>query len=59
IILRMYNVDDREEEVSVSSYFNINSYKQVNIIEENPKPAAPELKVGKYSIETFSLDVDN
>ena len=26
IILRMYNVDDREEEVSVSSYFNINSY---------------------------------
>jgi alpha-mannosidase len=57
IIVRMYNVKDSNEKVNVSSYFNINSYKQTNIIEENPTPVAPELKVGKYAIETFSLDV--
>ncbi|MCB9289239.1 MAG: hypothetical protein H6560_18160 [Lewinellaceae bacterium] len=59
IILRMYNVSDNEEKVHVSSYFDISAYKHTNIIEENPKPVAPELKVGKYSIETFSLDIDN
>ncbi len=58
IIARMYNVKDGNERVNISSYFNINSYKQTNIIEENPTPVAPELKVGKYAIETFSLDVN-
>ena len=58
LIARMYNVADGEEKVNVSSYFDISSYKHTNIIEENPKMVAPELKVGKYAIETFSLDVD-
>ena len=58
IIARMYNVKDGNEKVNVSSYFDINSYKHTNIIEEYPTPVAPELKVGKYAIETFSLDVN-
>jgi alpha-mannosidase len=58
IIARMYNLKEGEETVNVSSYFNIESYKQTNIIEENPTPVAPGLKVGKYAIETFSLDVN-
>ncbi|EAR02398.1 alpha-mannosidase [Maribacter sp. HTCC2170] len=58
IIARMYNVWEDNEKVNVSSYFDINSYKHTNIIEENPTPVAPELKVGKYAIETFSLDAN-
>lgn len=58
IITRMYNVGEGTEKVNVSSYFNIESYKQTNIIEENPTAVAPELKVGGYAIETFSLDVN-
>jgi alpha-mannosidase len=58
IIARMYNVNDGNERVNVSSYFDINSYKQTNIIEENPTPVAPELNVGKYAIETFSLKIN-
>ena len=57
IIARMYNVKDGNEKVNVSSYFDIDSYKHTNIIEENPTPVSPELKVGKYAIETFSLDI--
>lgn len=57
IIARMYNVKDTEKTASMSSYFPIASYKHTNIIEEGPKPVAPELKVGKYAIETFSLEV--
>ena len=57
IITRMYNVKDSNAKVNVSSYFDIKSYKQTNIIEENPKPVSPQLKVGKYAIETFSLDI--
>jgi len=56
LIARMYNVKDSEEQVNVSSYFDINSYKHTNIIEENPTPVTPKLQVGKYAIETFSLD---
>lgn len=59
IILRMYNLDQGEENVNVSSYFNVDSYKQTNIIEEHPQPVAPELKVGKYAIETFSVAIEN
>ena len=54
-IARMYNLKDGNESVNMSSYFNINSYKHTNIIEENPKPIAPKLVLGKYAIETFSL----
>jgi alpha-mannosidase len=57
-IARMYNVKDSTEKVNISSYFDIKSLKHTNIIEENPVPVAPELKIGKYAIETFSLDVD-
>ncbi len=57
IIARMYNVGDGTEKVNVSSYFNIESYKQTNIIEENPTLVVPELKLGKYAIETFSLKI--
>ena len=39
-------------------FFNIDSYKQTNIIEEDPTLVDPSLKVGKYAIETFSLDVN-
>ena len=55
IIARMYNVKNSNERVNISSYFDISSYKHTNIIEENPKPVSPELKVGKYAIETFSF----
>lgn len=58
LIARMYNVKDGDENVNVSSYFDIVSYKHTNIIEENPIPVAPVLKVGKYAIETFSLDAN-
>jgi alpha-mannosidase len=56
-IVRMYNVEESTEAVNVSSYFDVKSYKHTNIIEENPTPVAPQLKVGKYAIETFSLDL--
>ncbi|MFS4415519.1 glycosyl hydrolase-related protein [Maribacter sp. 2307ULW6-5] len=58
LIMRMYNVEETQERVNVQSFFNVASYKQTNIIEENPVEVAPELKVGKYSIETFSLQVE-
>ena len=58
IIARMYNIKDSDEKVNVSSYFDIKSYRQTNIIEEDPTSVASELKVGKYAIETFSLEVD-
>lgn len=57
IIARMYNLGEDNEKVNISSYFNIESYNQTNIIEENPTPVAPELRVGKYAIETFSLKI--
>ncbi len=57
IITRMYNLKGADETLSLSSYFNIASYKQTNIIEEDPKPVSSTLKVGKYAIETFSLEV--
>ena len=57
IITRTYNVKDSNAKVNISSFFDIKAYKQTNIIEENPKPVAHELKVGKYAIETFSLDI--
>ncbi|UII74769.1 glycosyl hydrolase-related protein [Flagellimonas sp. HMM57] len=56
-IARMYNLKDGNEDVNVSSFFDIGSYKHTNIIEENPTPVAPQLKVGKYAIETFSLGI--
>ncbi len=59
IIARMYNLNDGNESVNISSFFDIGSYKQTNIIEENPTPVAPQLKVGKYAIETFSLGIKN
>lgn len=55
LIARMYNIKNSEEKINMSSYFDINSYKQTNIIEENPKSVSPQLNVGKYAIETFSL----
>jgi alpha-mannosidase len=58
VIARMYNVKDREEKVNLSSHFDISSYKQTNIIEENPILVSPQLKVGEYAIETFSLDIN-
>ncbi|QCX40403.1 alpha-mannosidase [Aureibaculum algae] len=58
-IARMYNVKGGNEKVNVSSYFDINFYKHTNIIEENPTPIAPELKIGKYAIETFSLNIND
>jgi alpha-mannosidase len=57
VIARMYNVNGRDEKVNLSSHFNISSYKQTNIIEENPILVSPQLKVGSYAIETFSLDI--
>ncbi|UJH68507.1 glycosyl hydrolase-related protein [Allomuricauda sp. SCSIO 65647] len=58
IILRMYNVKDQDNTVNVSSHFDIRSYKHTNIIEEDPKIVSPQLKVGKYAIETFSLEAE-
>ncbi|SFD12813.1 glycosyl hydrolase-related protein [Algibacter pectinivorans] len=55
-ITRMYNVKDTNETVNISSYFDIKSQNHTNIIEENPVPVAPALNVGKYSIETFSIE---
>ncbi|WP_203256898.1 glycoside hydrolase family 38 N-terminal domain-containing protein [Hyunsoonleella ulvae] len=58
LIARMYNVEGGTETVNVSSYFDIKSYYHTNIIEENPVPVAPQLKIGKYAIETYGLKVD-
>ncbi len=58
VIARMYNVKDQDEKVNLSSHFDIRSYKQTNIIEENPIMVSPQLKVGEYAIETFSLDIE-
>ena len=57
IIARMYNAAGSDEVVNLSSYFTINSFKQTNIIEENPKVVSPKLNLGKYAIETFSLEI--
>ncbi len=56
-IARMYNVKETEETVNISSSFNIGSYKKTNIIEEDPVLVEPQLRVGKYGIETFSLGI--
>ena len=58
VIARMYNVKGTEETVNMSSYFNIKTYNKTNIIEEYPEEVAPQLKVGKYAIETFSLELE-
>lgn len=58
IIARMYNVKDSDESVNITSYFDIKSYRQTNIIEEDPKPVSSELQLGKYAIETFSLEIE-
>jgi alpha-mannosidase len=55
--VRMYNVKGTDQTVDMSSHFSIQSYKQTNIIEEDAKPVSPKLKVGKYAIETFSLEI--
>jgi alpha-mannosidase len=57
IVVRMYNTQGTEERVNIRSYFPIEAYKQTNIIEENPQPVAPQLKVGKFGIETFGLEM--
>lgn len=57
VIARMYNIKDTQESVKMTSYFDIEGFKQTNIIEEYPVVVPPELKVGKYAIETFSLEI--
>ncbi|WP_081819451.1 glycosyl hydrolase-related protein [Maribacter sp. Hel_I_7] len=58
IIARMYNVKDTQETINLSSYFKILKYNKTNIIEENPIEILPELNVGEYAIETFSLEIN-
>ncbi|MGB3151125.1 MAG: glycosyl hydrolase-related protein [Maribacter sp.] len=58
IIARMYNVKDTEETVNISSYFDVLNYSKTNIIEEYPEKISSQLEVGKYAIETFSLEVE-
>ena len=57
MIVRMYNTKDSNEQVNISSFFKLKDFKQTNIIEENPTAVSPQLKVGKYAIETFSIEV--
>lgn len=59
VIARMYNVMDTEETVNMSSHFDITNFNKTNIIEEYPEKVGPNLKVGKYAIETFSLEINN
>lgn len=58
VILRMYEVEGTDTEARISSLFNIGAYEQTNIIEENPQPTGPGLKIGKYAIETIRLTVN-
>jgi len=58
VIVRMYNVGEQEEEVSLSSTFNVKTISKTNIIEENPTRVGKILPIGEYSIETFSLKMD-
>ncbi len=58
VILRMYEVEGRDTEARISSFFNIGAYEHTNIIEENPQPTGPGLKIGKYAIETFRLTLN-
>ena len=57
-ILRMFDTEGKNTTVNLKSFFNTNSLKKTNIIEENPAPIS-KLEVPKYSIETFSLDIKN
>ncbi|RED47497.1 glycoside hydrolase family 38 N-terminal domain-containing protein [Seonamhaeicola aphaedonensis] len=57
VIARMYNLKDSKETVNIASYFDIEGYKHTNIIEEDAKPTIPNLEIGKYAIETFSLEI--
>ncbi|GAB3656526.1 alpha-mannosidase [Echinicola sediminis] len=57
LIARMYNLEGEEKKVTISSFFKIPSISHTNIIEENPVKVSPELNIGKYSIETFSLEI--
>lgn len=58
MIARMYNLNNTEETVNITSYFDVLKYSKTNIIEEYPEQVQPSLKVGKYAIETFSLKVE-
>ncbi len=55
VILRMYEAAGTDTQARISSFFNIEEIRRTNIIEENPQPTGPGLKMGKYAIETFSL----
>lgn len=59
VIVRMYEAAGTDTQARVSSFFNIEEIRRTNIIEENPQPTGPGLKMGKYAIETFSLSIDN
>ena len=58
LVVRMYDTKGENSTVKVQSFFDINNFKQTNIIEENPVPVS-ELKVSKYGIETFSFKAKN
>ncbi len=58
LIARMYNLTSGEEKVNMSSYFDIDAYFKTNIIEEYPTPIPSALKLGKYAIETFGLQIE-
>ena len=58
LIIRMYDTNGENSQVKLSSYFTLDQFQKTNIIEEYPQPVS-ELKVPKYSIETFSFSAKN
>lgn len=58
VILRMYELDGKDTEARVGSFFKIRALEHTNIIEEHPQPTGPGLKLGKYAIETFRLSLE-
>ncbi len=58
LIVRMYDTEGKSSQVNLESYFNMNQIQKTNIIEEFPVPVK-QMNVPKYSIETFSISVNN
>ena len=54
MVVRMYDVEGKDTKVKMDSFFRMENLQHMNIIEEDPKPAA-SMNVSKYGIETFSF----
>ena len=62
LIIRFYDTEGKENDIALSTYFDIHSAFKTNLVEENPVPVNSDtrrldLKLGRYSIQTLKLKI--